>query len=176
MKKRIIITAMLIIMALVVIAATPLSTKQSAWQLRGTVTAGITTPGVTARDKASVEALAGIFIEVFPADNAIIIRGSGATDNSDNIYDVLFMASGDDHYNRVATLTFTTGTQTSPVSGEEFSDLITVADEKWHSEMKNASAADDYIGELAVDMWGCGRIALIPTTIVTSSSIWYRGV
>jgi hypothetical protein len=176
MKKLKIVTAILIIMAVVVIAATPLSTKQSAWQLRGTVTAGITTPGVTARDKASVEALAGIFIEVFPADNAIILRGSGATADSDNIYDVLFMASGDDHYNLVGTFTFTTGTQTSPVTGEEFADLIAIANEKWHSEMKNASASDNYIGEVAVDMWGCGRIALIPTTIVTSSSIWYRGV
>jgi hypothetical protein len=175
MKKRI-LTGILIILAAVVIAATPLSTKQSAWQLRGTVTAGITTPGVTVRDKASVEALAGIFIEVFPADNAIIIRGSGATNNFDNVYDMLFMADGDDHYNRIATLTLKTGLQTSPKPGEEFADLITITNEKWHVEIKNASAEDDYIGEIMVDGLGIGKIAIIPTTIVTSSSIWYRGV
>jgi hypothetical protein len=175
MKKRIIM-GLLILTAIIAIAATPLSTKQSAWQLRGTVTAGITTPGVTARDKASVEALSGIFIEVFPADNAIIFRGSGATDGTDNIYDILFMASGDDHYNRIVTLTFTTGTQTSPVSGEEFADLITASNLKWHTVPNNASALDDYIGEYSLDVFGVGRIAVIPTTIVTSSSIWYRGV
>jgi len=59
-----------------------LTTKQSAWQLRGTVAAGITTPGVTSRDKASVEALAGIFIDILPATNAAIFRASGATENT----------------------------------------------------------------------------------------------
>jgi hypothetical protein len=156
---------------------TPLVSKQEAWQLRGTVTAGITTPAATARDAASVEALAGIFIDVMPAQNALGFRFSGATDNSDNIYDVLFMYGETDSYNRVMTLTNTTGLQTSPVSGEEFADLIAVSNKKTlQTEIKNASASDDYIGEIQLDVFGVKKIALIPTTIVTSSSVWYRGV
>lgn len=156
---------------------TPLNTRQEGWQLRGTVTTGITTPAATARDAASVEALAGIFINVMTGQNAIGLRISGATDNSDNIYDVLFMRGDSDHYNRVMTLTGTTGTQTSPVSGEEFADLIVVSNKKTlQSTLLNASASDDYIGELQLDVFGVKKIAIIPTTIVTSSSVWYYGV
>jgi hypothetical protein len=88
----------------------------------------------------------------------------------------MVMASDTDHYTRAATLSFTTGLQTSPISGEEFSDLITPSNEKWHGTPKNNSAADDYIGEYSVDVFGIKKIKIIPTTIVTSSSIWYRGV
>ena len=175
MKKKI-TTLVLVIAAIVAFGATSLSTKQSGWALRGTVTTGITTPAVTVRDASSVEALAGVFIDVMPTDNAIVFRASGATDNTINIYDVMVMASNADHYTRAATLSFTTGTQTSPVSGEEFADLITASNEKWHGTPKNNSAADDYIGEYSIDVYGIKKIAVIPTTIVTSSSIWFRGV
>ncbi|GAF81537.1 unnamed protein product, partial [marine sediment metagenome] len=148
-----------------------------AWQKRGTVTAGITTPAATARDAASVEALAGIFIELMPGQNALGLRASGATDNSDNIYDILFMRGDADHYDRAMTLTFTTGTQTSPVSGEEFADLIAVSNKKTlQLTLLNASALDDYIGTIQLDVFGVTKVAIIPTTIVTSSSIWYYGV
>ena len=155
---------------------TPLTTIQEAFQLIGSVTAAITTPAATARDAASVEALTGLFIDVMPAQNAIIFRASGATDNSVNIYDILVMAGETDHYNRIVTLSFTTGTQTSPVSGEEFADLITPSNLKWHRPPNNVSASDDYIGEYSLDVLGIKKIAIIPTTIVTGSSFWYRGV
>jgi hypothetical protein len=156
---------------------TVLNSRQESWQLRGTVTAGITTPAATARDAASVEALAGIFIELMPGQNAMGLRASGATDNSANIYDVLFMRGENDHYDRAMTLTFTTGTQTSPVADEEFADLITVSNKKTlQSVLLNASASDDYIGTIQLDVFGATKVALIPTTIVTSSSIWYYGV
>lgn len=155
---------------------TTVTTKQEAFQSLGTVAAGITTPAATARDASTVEALAGLFIEVMPAQNAIILRASGATDNSVNIYDILVMAGESDHYNRMVTLSFTTGTQTSPITGEEFADLITPSNLKWHRTPNNASASDDYIGEYSVDVFGIKKIAIIPTTIVTSSTVWYRGV
>jgi len=175
MKKKI-LTIILVMAAIVSFAATSLSTKQSGWALRGTVTAGITTPGVTARDAVSVEALSGALIDVMPTDVAIILRASGATDDTVNIYDIMIMASESDHYTRAATLSFTTGTQTSPVTGEEFADLITATNEKWHSDPKNVSGSDNYIGEYSIDLYGIKKVKIIPTTIVTSSSIWYRGV
>jgi hypothetical protein len=155
---------------------TPVNTRQESFQLKGTVNAAITTPAATDRDAESVEALAGLFINVMPGQNALIFRASGATDNSVNIYDILVMAGDTDHYNRIVTLSFTTGTQTSPVTGEEFADLITPSNLKWHRIPNNASAADDYIGEYSLDIYGIKKVAIIPTTIVTSSSIWCRGV
>ena len=155
---------------------TPLATKQEAFQYIGKVTAAITTPVPAARSAAEVEALAGLFIETMPAENAIVMRFSGVTNDSVNVYDIMFMAGEDDHYTRVGTVTATTGTQVSGVEFQEFADTVAVTNEFWHQAFKVVSPGDDYIGEISVDVYGVKKIALIPTTIVTGSSVWYRGV
>jgi hypothetical protein len=155
---------------------TPLTTKQEAWQLAATSTSAVTTPSATTRDADAVKALAGaIILDIMPAQNLAMFRFSGVTNDSDNIYDILFMADGEDHYTRVQTLTCTTGTQTSGIASQEFADTIVQSNTFWHKTWSIVSNANNYIAEAAVDVLGIKKIALIPTTIVTGSSVWYRG-
>lgn len=155
---------------------TVLTTKQESWQSLGIVNAGITTPAPANRSAAEVESLDGLFIKAMPAENALVLRFGGVVNDSANVWDVLFMAGETDQYTRVATVTATTGTQASDIDAHEFADQLAVTNERWHVPFKVVSGEDNYIGEISVDLYGCQNIALIPTTVVTGASAWYRGV
>lgn len=149
--------------------------RQEAWQQQKSVSSAETTPAFDGRDKATVEALTNAsIIDLMPGQEISNFRISGATDDTVNIYDILFMADGVDHYTRVGTLSAITGTQVSPVTDQEFADQIGITNERWSSSWVEVSADDNYIGEVSIKTNGVKKIAIVPTTIVTGSTVWHR--
>ena len=152
-----------------------LFTLQDGWFELGTFTAGTTTPGVTARTAANFILDANnVTYDIKSGWNAIRLRLSTTTDADSTVVDVFFM-NGTDHFNRVATLTWTTGTQTSSTSGQEYADTVAESNGNWHKSASTKSPTGNYIAEWAIDVAGSTTIGISPTTFANATTIEITG-
>ena len=153
-----------------------LYTPRPPYSTLGTFTAASTTLGVTARAVADVSDSTSVQTYDVPAKtNAIKLQFTGTADTDVNIYDIFFATGDTGHYTRAATVTATVGTQTSPISGEEFASQVAVSNERWGSAFNATSADDDYIGEVKVDLENTDRVAVQCTTLGSNGSVLVSG-
>jgi len=156
-----------------------LATKQDGWVTLGTFDAGAAnTPGVAARTAATFDVTDtnNITFEIKPGWNGVRIRLSTTTAADSTVTDVFLMSSVSDHYNRVATLTWVTGTQTATTSGEEYADAVVETNANWHKASSIMSIADaDYIAEWSIDVMGSKMIGLCPTTYAHATTVEITG-
>lgn len=157
---------------------TQLTTKQDGWTTLGTFTAGATTPAVTARTVATFNVTDpnNIVFPIKPGWNGVRIRLSTTTAADITVTDVFLMSSNSDHYNRVSTLTWVTGTQTSSTSGQEYADEVTETNANWHKAASIMSIAKgDYIAEWSIDVMGSKMIGLSETTFAHATTVEITG-
>ena len=152
-------------------------TVQSDWETLETFAAGTTTPGVTARTYATfdVSDTNNAIYTIPPEWNAIRLRCSSTTDGDSSVFDIFLMNGLTDHYNRVATLTFTTGTQSATTSGHEYADTVAESNTNWHKSASTMSPTGNYIAEWALDVMGSRRIGISPTTITHTAVLEITG-
>jgi hypothetical protein len=132
----------------------------------GHVIAGTnTTPGVTARGKAAVEALSNVAIIQIPDGtcSAEFRFESNGSDNASIVLDLMGRRADDKYYTRLATVTLTVGTQTAR-TGYTFCDTIVVSNELHNQEIKAITSTGDYIGRLLMNLRGYGNLVFIETS------------
>lgn len=154
-----------------------LTTKQDEWYTLGTFSAGATTPANSARTAATFNVTDpnNIIYEIKPGWNGVRIRLSTTTDADSTVTDVFLMSSVSDHYNRVSTLTWTTGTQTSTTSGQEYADTVAETNANWHKAASVMSPTGNYIAEWSIDVMGSKMIGLCPTTYANATTVEITG-
>ena len=81
----------------------------------------------------------------------------------------------DEDFTRVATLTWTIGTQTSRKSTYEFADTVAVTNEYWGKAWTAVSPTGNYIAEAWVDVAGSSKIAVCPTTVNNKVALQITG-
>ena len=133
-----------------------------------------TTPDNAERTVAIFEAdPCNITFDIKSGWNAIRLRLSSTTDGDDTVTDV-FLSNGL-HYNRIATLTWVTGTQTATVSGHEYADTVAESNANWHKTASTKSPTGNYIAEWAVDVLGSSKIGITGTTVDNAATIEITG-
>lgn len=153
-----------------------LYTPRPPYTTLGTYTAASVTLGVTARGVADVSESTSIQVFDVPANyNAIKLQFTGTADTDINVYDIFFATGDDGNYTRVGTVTATVGTQTSPVTGEEYASQVVMSNTRWGSDFKATSADDDYIGEVKVDLENADKVAIQCTTLGSNGSVLVSG-
>lgn len=158
-----------------------LETAQSGWVTAGTFLATgdePTTPNQANRTATLMAAVSKVKIFTIPTSwNAIILRNLSTTDGDTTIYDVFLMRGVADHYSRVCTQTWTTGTQTSGTTGSEFSDTLVLSNNTntWHNAGIVVSPEGNYIAEYSLDVAGCTSVAFVPTTITADAILEISG-
>ena len=147
-------------------------TRQFAWIPVGTFTAADTTPGVSARDYASVAALTNTKVYVLPESmNNIELRFTGDTDADSIVYDIFACRNGPgDYFTRVCTVTCTCGTQQVGSATILAVDILAITNANWPKAIVEADAVANEIARLALDACGYKYWAFVPTTIPASSS------
>ena len=156
-----------------------LHTKQAAWTSVGTFATGATTPGVTARTAAlfSVTDPNNVSFSIGPGDNRIKFRCSSTTDADSTVFDVFVMhvrtTDGTDHFNRIGTLTFTTGTQTAGTATYKFADTVVSSNDLY--SITDFSPIGNYIAEANIDVQGAKIIGICPTTITNTAILEWKG-
>lgn len=130
-------------------------TVQNLWTTLGSFQATATTPGVASRTSAAFnsDAVTNATITIDPSWNAIRVRVSSNTDNNQSDFD-FFLMNGTDHFNRIASTVWTTGTQVSGTAGSEFADTLTVSNANWGKSSSLMSPAGEYIAEWWIDVAG----------------------
>lgn len=153
-----------------------LFTLEDGWFQLGTFTASATTPTATNRTAAAFVLDANnVTYSIKSGWNAIRLRLSSTTDGDSTVTDIFFMNSSDDHFNRISTLTWTTGTQTAKTSGQEYADTIAASNENWHITASTVSPTGNYIAEWAIDVAGSGTIGISPTTVTNNATLEITG-
>ena len=141
------------------------------WINVGTITAASTAFGVTARDVATVDALATAYTvklsPPLPGPYAILLRFRSDGDENDQNVLQMYAARGNDHYCRVAQLTLDQGKQIQ-TGNIYFVDTITPASEDalFDGEESNLT---DMIGYYYCRVIGCDRFIFIATTLATTT-------
>lgn len=132
---------------------------------------------VTARDDASVEALAAAKKVIIKPPNGVValelrFRFNGGA--ADQHVVQLFAAAGVDFYNLVATLTLDQGTQqhTSGAAGTGiwFIDTIVPSNEKWLTAQTELTDTSNHIGGYTMNMHGYDRLWAVASTLDTANS------
>jgi len=143
-----------------------LVTKQDKWYSVGLFEESATTPDATNRTVALFTATDAnnLTYVIKPSWSVIKLRCSGWDDGDDFVFDVFFANSSSDHFTRVATLTWKTGTQTSATTSYEFADTLTESNAQWHTTASAVSPEGNYIAEWAVGTGGSKMIGFCPTT------------
>lgn len=155
-----------------------LFTLQDGWFTLDTMAAGTTTPNQANRTAALfVGDAANSTFAIKSGWNGVRLRLSSTTDGDTSVTDVFFMNGTADHFSRVATLTWTTGTQTSSTSGQEFADTVVISNNTntWHKTQSAVSPTGNYIAEWSVDVLGSGTIGISPTTITNAATLEITG-
>jgi len=161
---------------------TALETTQITWIDLGDITASQAAPAVTARAYATVAALGATKVKLWDIPlgyNCIEIRFSTNAASDDHVVDVL-VASGEDHFVRVATLALEGRSQTAPATARPsagvFVDTITISNKAWHGDMEVVQAeATDYIARFTMDLMGYDKIVFHATTLKASGTITIEG-
>ena len=159
-----------------------IETLQIPWIDLGDITASQAAPAVTARAYAAVVALGSTKVKLWDLPvgyNCIEIRFSTTAAADADVVDVL-VASGEDHFVRVATLTLTGGAQTAPVGARAvagtFVDTIVVTNKRWHGAIEVVQAAGgDYVARFTMDMLGYDKVVFHATTLESSSTLTIEG-
>ena len=128
--------------------------------------------GVTARDAASIEALAAGKTAVYtPTDGAkeAELRFITPADSDDWVVEQYAAKGAYDHYTRMATLTLEGGTQVHS-TGKVFCDTITATNEVWYGNLpvpeEVQGTTDDFISRYHWKLMGYTRFLFIASTIV----------
>jgi len=154
------------------------------WQSVGALTTGVTTPGVTARTAATFNVTDpnNLVVKMGEGWNGVRIRVSSTTDADSTVIDIFYMddeaeavtlASG--HFSRLATTTWTTGTQTGTVSGQEYADTLVVTNENWAPSPGTISPTGNYIAEYRFDAQGAHYIGFCGTTVTNAATVEIKG-
>lgn len=155
-------------------------TDQSTWVSAGTfLAAGAepTTPNQANRTYALFAAVSKVQIYTVPPKwNSVLLRAGTTTDADSTVFDVFVTRGTADHWTRVCTLTFTTGTQTSGTTGSEFCDTVVVSNETWLAAVNPLSPTGNYIAMVEMDVRGFDRIGFVPTTLATDTFIEITGL
>ena len=155
-------------------------TLTSSWQSVGNLTTGVTTPGPTARTAAlfNVTDPNNIVLKLPEGANGVRIRLSSTTDGDTTVTDLFIMddaaeslALSTDHFNRVSTLTWTTGTQTANTATHEFADTLVVTNENWVPTPGTMSPTGNYIAEYRLDGQGGHYIGISGTTVTNTATV-----
>lgn len=139
-----------------------------------TVIAGSnTTPGVTARSAAVVEALTNICKISLPDGTCGAEFRFESNDSNDGsiVLDLMGKRVGDNYYNRLATVTLTVGTQTAR-TGYTFVDTVVVSNELFNQEIKAVSSTGNYIGRVLMNIRGYRDLVFLATTITGSTKCY----
>jgi len=154
---------------------------QSGWISVGTFLAAgdePTTPNQANRTAALMAAVSKVQIFTVPSQwNKVYIRCLSTTDGDSTVFDVFTSRGASDHYTRVVTLTFTTGTQTSGTSGSEFADTCVASNNTntLHKASTLTNPTGNYIAEYGMTLNGCDHIAFVPTTITNNAALEISG-
>ena len=133
----------------------------------GKITIASTTPTVTERDDATIEAIADAYkVIIRPPSGTVAMeirfRGNGTTADQ-HVIDV-YAAAGVDHYDLVETLTIDQGTQID-TGIIYFFDTIGEAGEKWITATSALSTSTNNIGRWLVNVYGYDRFLFLATTL-----------
>ncbi len=152
-------------------------TLQDNWETLGTFTTTATTPTATNRTATLFTSsdANNVAFTIPTGWNGIRIRCSSTNDGDTSVFDVFLMNSLTDHYNRIATLTFTTGGQTATTSGHEYADTLAATNTNWYKAALGMSPTGNYIAEWMVDVCGSQRIGICPTTITNVAVLEITG-
>jgi hypothetical protein len=131
----------------------------------GAIAGTNTTPAVTARDKASVEALSNIAKVTLPDGtcSAEFRFESNGTNDATIVLDLMGRRMDDPFYTRLATITLTVGLQTAR-TGYTFCDTVVVSNELHNQEIKAISSTGDYIGRLLMNLRGYRHLVFLETS------------
>jgi hypothetical protein len=176
--KNHIVFSIIIIMLFVVMGAvnqSTLETTQSNWVSVGTFLATGAEPSTPNQANRTAALMAAVSkVQIFtipPAWNKIYLRNSSTTDGDSTVYDVFLSRGAADHYTRVCTLTYTTGTQTAGTTGYEFADTCAVTNNTntLHIASTLVTPTGNYIAEYGLTVCGNSRVAFVPTTITNDA-------
>lgn len=149
---------------------------QEGWVKAGTFTTVTTTPDATHRTAALFTADANNVVFEIPAKwNAVRVRVSSTTDGDSSVFDMFLMNGDADHFNRIQTTTWTTGTQTAGTAGSEFADTVVRSNTNWHKSSAIMSPEGNYIAEWIIDVIGSKKVGFSPTTITNTAIIEITG-
>lgn len=132
---------------------------------------------VTARDDASVEALAAAKKVLIKPPNGVVsielrFRFNGI-DGDQHVLQ-LMSAAGVDFYNLIATLTIDQGTQQHTAgaagTGIWFIDKIAPSNEKWLTAQTELTDTSDHIGGYTMNMHGYDRLWIVASTLDTANA------
>ena len=153
-----------------------LHTYQDGWNTVGSFAAATTTRAVDVRDYTNFVADGNNAVyRIESGWNKIRVRCSSTTDADSTVIDVFLMNGASDYFNRVATLTFTTGTQTAGTSGYEFADGCAESNANWHNSGSVMNPGGNYVAEWAIDHCGSTYIGFCPTTITHTAILEITG-
>lgn len=155
-----------------------LYTARNDWSRTAVLDSNTTTPAVAARDYTNFVADANnAVVAVDESWNKIRIRCTSTTEADITVIDVFFGegTTSTCRFNRIATLTFTTGTQTAPTSGSEYADTLTETNDNWMYDAVIKSPTGNYIAEYIVDLGNVTYIGISPTTITNAAVIEVTG-
>jgi hypothetical protein len=167
-----------------------LHTAQLGWVVFGsddsddnpTTLVATTTPGVTARTAATfaVSDTNNITHRIDPRWNRALLRVESTTDGDDTVFD-LFGADGEggtvSDFNRWATVTWVTGTQTGATSGSEWADTASITNDSGARTLVVAySPGGNYIAEVEIkDFRGAHTLGISPTTVDNDARVMIKG-
>lgn len=158
-----------------------LHTHQDAWYTAGTFTTGVTTPNATNRTGAlfSVTDPKNVSYTIKRGWNGVRLRLSSTTDGDSTVIDVFLKQDASstttDHWNRVATLTWTTGQQTATTTNHEYADTLVESNANWHKTTSVMSPGGNYIAEWGIDVLGSGAIGFSATTVTNTAVLEITG-
>lgn len=147
------------------------------FEIKGTINASTTTPTVTARDAATVEALtSGVYFYEVPEGLAAAKFRFSSDDSADEsiVLDILERHGNEDrkgHYTRLGTITLTVGTQSADTTGQTFCDAVVVSNDASNQELKAISTTDNYIGQALLNLSGQGKLAFVATTLASGKLV-----
>jgi hypothetical protein len=157
-----------------------LYTARNDWTRTAAITgAADATPAVGERDYATFTSSDSnnVIVAVDESWNKVRIRCTSTTDADSTVVD-LFFGEGTTstcRFHRVATLTFTTGTQVAETSGHEYADTLVPSNANWLYTAVTVNPTDNYVAEYAVDIGNVSYIGLSPTTITNAAVIEITG-
>ncbi len=149
------------------------ATYRGTWTQLAAFTAGTVTPDASHRTYTTFDDDAQNRIVLCDSRwNRILIRALSTTAADTTTVDVFLMIGGTgDHFTRIGTLQFTTGTQPSGVSGSEFADAVTESNTDGSLRAWRTMSPTGYIAMAEVDIGPGDVLGFCPTTVTHNAVI-----
>jgi len=150
---------------------------QEPWVELGHIDLAQTTPGVSARDEAALDATSNVLVLDVPNGTpaAEFRFRSNDANNGSIVLDMFALrkkgSPAKDYYTRVATLTLTIGQQVAN-TGYVFVDTVVVSNVGTNQEIKAVSPANDYIGSLLINFKAYGKVLFVATTLTADKKVY----